>query len=141
MTGRRIFVRTIAAAALLAVLLIAGASGARAQLAWPCATLTVVNTTNCSTTLKIQTNIGILAFPVAGGATSAGNPIPAGTIFAGIRSQANIFYALVAQPAPSTAWCVFGVYLPNTTCCFDVCIDPATCTATLSASAVSPCNP
>ncbi|HVZ41105.1 MAG TPA: hypothetical protein VHI13_17635 [Candidatus Kapabacteria bacterium] len=133
---------------MLVLALIAGTRTLSAQVAWPCATITVTNNHAVAQIVVqfVTTPPGSIP-PIGvapGGSVISG--VPPGTTINGIISAGGFFYPVT--PPPSGAPCgptsgmVSHVTMPPNNACFDLCFDPSTCTLTCWPSKTPPaCNP
>jgi hypothetical protein len=125
--------------ALVLALAFAAAGRATAQ---PCgaSVITIGNSTPCTVTLCLRTNLGPICQTLNPGA-SVVVPLVAAVNIMGVISAGGVTYVFVPSPIPGIQW-VPNVTLPPAGCCCDVYYDPSTCSLRIvPSSSVPPCNP
>lgn len=140
--------RALLMVSMLVLALIAGTRTLSAQVAWPCATITVTNNHPVAQIVVQFVTTPPGSIPPIGAAPGASviAGVPPGTTINGIISAGGFFYPFVpppgAPPCGAGSWMVSHVTMPPNNGCFDLCLDPATCTLTCWQSKTPPaCNP
>lgn len=142
-TRIRISTAAVAAATLVVLGTIIGASTARAQYPWnpPCPTMTVVNNSPCFVIFNMATmplgGLPIVVIPPGGRVVlPTGGPMT----LIGPTSMAGITYAMVPGPGPGQFWAPGVITGPAPGCCLDYIADNTTCTVTIMPG-TPPCRP